>query len=541
MEINRKLIFEKKWTFILIYFILLFNPVFYFWADNISLKDKVMAWITCLIVGLALCCINLFLKKKGEKIYSGILFLMSLAPNIIVWTYLHLSSLYMRRDMFWVIFTTHTAESKEYFSQFISWQIVVICIIYLLIGIFLIIKSGSNHALSIKKHRFLFSLSVCIVLACISLQYLSQTIPSIEFYKSKILFWAENQKFQKEIELRKDLKMEVECLLPDSTNHVFVILLGESTSSCHMSLYGYFRETTPLMDAVKDDLFVYTDVITPDNHTFAAMQKILTFANHENPEYYRQKPSVMEMFKTAGFHTYWVSNHALLTKWGGSYGVIAAEAEHLYDLNPLKATDEVVLPALDEILHDSIQGNKIIFIHLMGNHHAYNCRYPKEYNYFNYKERGDLTADFRTASMKKTIDEYDNSIRFGDFIFADVMEQLKAYQSSSYLLFFSDHGEEVHDTREAAGHFMTNVYPCQTQIPFVFWCSDAYKESMPEIVFDTTRPYSIENVIHSLSTLSGFRYKDYQPDKSIFSTEYKVPEKRMVGNEDYDREIIHKK
>ena len=38
---NLKIIItEKKWTFILIYFILLFNPIFYFWADNISLKDK---------------------------------------------------------------------------------------------------------------------------------------------------------------------------------------------------------------------------------------------------------------------------------------------------------------------------------------------------------------------------------------------------------------------------------------------------------------------------------------------------------------------
>ena len=536
----RNLIAEKKWSFVLIYFILLFNPVFYFWADDVNLKDKTMAWLTVIIVGLALCCIDLFMRKKGERLFLSILFLLSIAPNLLVWGYLYVSNLHMRRDMFWVIFTTHASEAKEYVGQFISWQIALVGLVYILVGIFFILKTESRNALSVRKYRGLFTFSILIVLASMIFQYLIQAIPTFDFYKSRVLYSIENQIFQEEKELREHLKMNVQCAFPDSVNHTFVVILGESTTSCHMSLYGYFRETTPFMDAQRGELDIYTDVITPDTHTFGVMQKVLTFANHNNPEYFMQKPSMVEMFNSAGFETYWISNKAFLTKWGGSYGIIAEEAKHLYDLSTYKQPDEIVVPHLEKIINDSIQGNKIIFIHLMGNHHAYNSRYPKNFEYFDHKKRDDLDADFRDDDMKETIDEYDNSILYGDFVFNSILEQVKKIDGSSFLLFFPDHGEEVYDFRDARGHFMKNVYPCQCRIPFVLWRSEIYKEKMPDIVIDTSRPYSIENVIYSISTLSGLKYEGNNQKESIFSKEYIVPEKRLVGREDFDREIIHK-
>jgi Predicted membrane-associated, metal-dependent hydrolase len=536
----RNLIAERKWSFVLIYFVLLFNPIFYFWADDVNLKDKTMAWLTVIVVGLALCCIDLFLKKKGERFFLSVLLLLSIAPNLLVWGYLYVSNLHMRRDMFWVIFTTHTSETKEYIGQFISWQIILVGFVYILVGILFIVKAWSRYALPIRKYWGLFTFSILIVLASIIFQYLIQAIPTFDFYKSRVLYSIENQIFQNEKELRENLKMNVQCILPDSINHTFVVILGESTTSCHMSLYGYFRETTPFMDAQRGELDVYTDVVTPDTHTFGVMQKVLTFANHDHPEYFRQKPSMVEMFNSAGFETYWISNKAFLTKWGGSYGIIAEEAKHLYDLSAYKQPDEVVVPFLEKIINDSIQGNKIIFIHLMGNHHAYNSRYPKNFAYFDHEKRDDLGADFRDNDMKETIDEYDNSILYGDFVFNAILEQVKKIDNSSFLLFFPDHGEEVYDFRDARGHFMKNVYPCQCQIPFVLWRSEVYREEVPSIVIDTSRPYSIENVIYSISTLSGLKYEGNDQKKSIFSTEYKIPEKRLVGEEDYDRKIIHK-
>lgn len=534
MGINKQLLSEKKWAFCLIFLIVLFNPLFYFWSTDVRLKDKFFSWIICIVVGLALFIIDLFLKKKGEKIYLSILFLLSIAPNLIVWNYLWSSGLYMKRDMYWVIFNSHGSESKEYLSQFVPWQMIILGVIYILLGIFFIVKSRSSHSLSIKRYKALFTVSVLVVLLSMILQYLSQAIPTFDFYKSRILFWRENLIFEREKEIRRSIKMEVDCILPDSTDRVFVVFLGESTSSCHMSLYGYPRETTPLMDARRDELDVYTDVITPDNHTFGVMQKVLTFANHKHPEYFKERGSVVEMFNAAGFETYWISNKAFITKWGGSYGVIADEAKHVFDLSLAKKTDEIVVPYLRKVLNDDVRGNKVIFIHVMGNHAMYKSRYPENFDRFDHKKTNDLSdLDFRDEKMKQTIDEYDNSILYGDYVFDLILKEVKAADKSSYILFFSDHGDEVYDTRDARGHLMSNVYPCQAQIPFVLWRSEKYKEEMPDIIIDTSRPYSIENVIYSISTLSGLEYGYYSPEESIFSSEYKIPEIRWVGKEDY--------
>jgi heptose-I-phosphate ethanolaminephosphotransferase len=443
----------------------------------------------------------------------------------------------MKQDMYWVIFNSNVMESTEYVQEFMNVPIFFAGFIYLAVGLCCLFKSvsGTKTSIPIRKSYFIFCLSILIVLTDISLQYLSQAIPTIEFYKSFLLFKRENYLFEQERELRNRLTAEVQCALPDSEEHVFVILLGESATTFHMSLYGYSRQTTPLMDARRHELDVFTDVVTPDTHTYGVMQKVLTFANHAHPEYYRNKASVVELFNAAGFETYWIANNPILDKWGASYGVIAEEATQLFDVSPSQKPDGIVLKNLKEIVDDDSTRNKVIFIHLMGNHHTYKTRYTEEFERFDYASDGDmLDLGFRTNEMKETIDQYDNSILYGDFVYNSILNELEKTGQSAYLLFFSDHGEEVFDTRNASGHFMANVYPCQCRIPFVLWRSEKYMAENPDIVIDTARPYSIEDVIYSISTLSRLKYKDNDQTLSVFSPTYKAPGSRFVGNENYE-------
>ncbi|MDR3267587.1 MAG: sulfatase-like hydrolase/transferase [Tannerella sp.] len=533
MKIPVALLKERKWAFGLIFTVLFFNPLFYGWAGDVSLKDKCLSWLICLVTGLALSGFDLFFKKRGEKIYLSLLFLLALAPNIIVWSYLYLSDLYMKRDMFWVIFNSNVVESTEYVQQFITWPVFSIGILYLGLGIFFILKARAVQSVSRRKHPLLFLLPPVIVLMDISLQYLSQAIPMLEFYKSYLLFRREYGLFEKEKALRMQLTMDIHSHWPDSTRHVLVVILGESTTVCHMGLYGYFRETTPFMERRRGELDIYTDVVTSDTHTYGVMQKALTFASHKHPEYYKQKASVVELFNAAGFKTSWIANNPILDKWGASYGVVAQQAGTLYDVSLAKKPDEIVLPSLRKILNED--GNKLIFIHLLGSHHAYRSRYPETYDYYDHKRDNELEEPgFRDTHMKQTIDEYDNSIRYGDFVYEQILREVEKIDASSCVLFFSDHGEEVYDTRNASGHHMSNVYPCQCRIPFILWRSEKYREENSEIVVDTARPYSIEDVIYSISTLGKLDYVDNDRTLSIFTKEYVAPAKRMVGKEDFE-------
>ena len=73
----------------------------------------------------------------------------------------------------------------------------------------------------------------------------------------------------------------------------------------------------------------------------------------------------------------------------------------------------------------------------------------------------------------------------------------------------------------------------------MLWRSERYRRDNPQILIDPSRPYSIEHVIHSISTLSGLSCQDYDPSLSLFTPVYVAPETRKVGREDY-RDILKK-
>ncbi|MDR1722476.1 MAG: sulfatase-like hydrolase/transferase [Tannerella sp.] len=536
------LIKERKHSITLIFFILLFNPCFYFWAsksDLFSFGDKCAGWLICLVAGTALCYIDLFLKKIAEKVFLSVLFALSVAPNIIVWGYMYISNSYVSKDIFWAIFDTNSNEAKEFIQQFDPSMVIAVLLLYLAIGIMLIIRQKSHQSLNVKRHKAIFSLSVTFIVFTILMKYFAQAIPTFGFYNSYISYIYAKSVFRQMHDTRKNLKISIECAL-EGKQHIFVVVIGESASSLHQSLYGYHRATTPRLDSISDELDVFEDVVSPAANTSESLKKALTFANYDNPEYYSQKPDIVELFNSADFETYWISNQLVMDKLsrGGTFGVFAKEAGHLYDMSIFRKNDEVVLPCISEILNDSIRKNKIIFVHLMGNHQVYSYRYPEDFERFDNRQKNDLDAPFRNENMKRIIDEYDNSILYGDYINSSIIEMLRKIGLPSCFLFFSDHAEEVFDYRNISGHFPTNISKYQVMIPLILWRSGQYLEETQDIVIDKTRPYSSEDLIHSLSTLCRLKYADYEPERSLFSPQF-IPKKRMIGHESLD-DIIRK-
>lgn len=101
------------------------------------------------------------------------------------------------------------------------------------------------------------------------------------------------------------------------------------------------------------------------------------------------------------------------------------------------------------------------------------------------------------------------------------------------MIYLSDHGEELYDYREFAGHAYEKVSPPMCEVPFIVWLSPNYKRNRTDLIFDTTRPYSTCDFIYSLSDLTGLRYEGYDDSRSLFSTNFK-PEQRYVGDKKYE-------
>lgn len=275
--------------------------------------------------------------------------------------------------------------------------------------------------------------------------------------------------------------------------------------------------------------------MSPQVHTIPVMRSVLSMTERRHPEYFTEKASLFELFNRAGYETYLISNQEFSDKFKSSYDILLSLAKHKYNLAPLKQHDDIVLSKYNEIVNDKNYKNKLIVIHLIGNHMAYKFRYPKEFIVFDHKKDNLVASNpYRDVKAKDVIDQYDNSVLYNDYVIHCIIDGLKKQkEESSVMIYFSDHAEELYDYREFAGHAYEKVSPPMCEIPFLVWISDRYKQNRTDLVFNKERPYSTEDFIYSISDIAGLQYDGYEDARSLFSTTF-MPRERYVGEKKYD-------
>jgi len=326
---------------------------------------------------------------------------------------------------------------------------------------------------------------------------------------------------------------------------IFVLVIGESTDRNHMSIYDYHRPTNPKLEKIKNELFVFDDVISPHSHTIPVLNKVLTFANFEDMKPFFDEGTLIELFKQAGFKTYWLSNQYFIGAYESVISCIAKESDwYLFvndeNLNKEQSYDERMLTPFKKILEE--KKKKFIVIHLLGTHRGYENRYPDKFNFF--KTTDDIRVQdkpFLKESIwgKDRINEYDNAVRYNDSIIYEITEMIKIQNKYSYMIYFSDHGEEVYDCRAEISHEETNPTAFMFEIPFITWFSEDYKKhnksKTDSLTFYLNRKYQTDDVIHSIIDISNLHLNRYEPSKSIFNPDFKE-EKRIMNGQDYDEE-----
>ncbi len=316
------------------------------------------------------------------------------------------------------------------------------------------------------------------------------------------------------------------------SSKTFVLVLGESTQRNHLSIYGYDRPTTPFFSELNKELLVFQDVISSNVYTIGALKSALTLYNFEA----EIESTIPQLMNEAGFATYWISNQRPVGPYESLVTKIAkASSEYVFTnadiAGAITPYDEVLLPHFKSVL-ESNEKHKFIVVHLLGTHMKYNNRYPESFHFFDTPSNKDLAKEDNAI-----INEYDNAIRYQDFVLHQLLELLQQQNQESFLLYFSDHGEEVFTTINFAGHNEENPTPAMYQIPFVLWHSNP-KDKWKNY---TSRKYSTRHLIHSLADLSGIQFEEWDASKSIFSTEYEEIPRMISGDRNYDEWIFDKK
>jgi glucan phosphoethanolaminetransferase (alkaline phosphatase superfamily) len=318
----------------------------------------------------------------------------------------------------------------------------------------------------------------------------------------------------------------------------YVVVIGESLTRHHMHLYGYPRDTTPELDrlAKTGELLVFRDVVTSHALTVPALLSILRFpSGHEHAG-----QTVFDIFNGGAFQTYWISNQYQYGAFESAVSLLTASARERVWLNqPLQGRyeerrnfDSVVVNPLRNIIHRD-KGDKVIFIHLLGDHFNYRSRFPDSAAYFN----GAEGSSCRTPDQNQLSNDYDSSVRFNDSVMGKIITTMREFDGESFVLYFSDHGEEVYDWRDFFDHDDSMLSPYLAEIPFVLWLSDAYRSAHPaftaQVTRATNRPFITSDLIDTVTDLARLSFPGMDESHSLFSDKF-MPHRRITADRDYD-------
>ena len=320
-----------------------------------------------------------------------------------------------------------------------------------------------------------------------------------------------------------------------------VFILGESTSRHHMQLYGYGLPTTPKLAARAEagELVAYENVTSPHAGTMAVLRTLFSFYDNDANGMWYDYGDFFDILRQAGVYTAWLSNQEASGFYGSIGRTLGERTDHVAFTSPVAHSidlaeryDSEVLPLLDEELRERVAEPvpaAFYVIHLMGAHEEFSKRYPPEFARFMPEDEAGRGA-LEDASARAVRAAYDNAVLYDDAIVDEIIRRFE--DKDALVIFISDHGEEVYDTRAQFGHG-DETSPWQRDVPMVFWMSNVFRTNHPADVqrIEAARRnhWQSDEMIHTLLDLMHVRVADFDETKSLLAPRQEQAEKE--GND----------
>lgn len=322
------------------------------------------------------------------------------------------------------VFSTDLMETKEFFSQIpkkyylYPFAIVTGVLIFRFITI---------------KNKIYFHKNKTILCTLIVFSMLNQA--PLDFFKKIFHSFSE---VKAELALLNNLMVKEKwgkSELVNSKYDNYILIIGESARRDYHNAYGYPINNTPFMSSSNG---ILVDGLTSGGtNTIASLRLMLTMPDTKKwePDY---SLNFIELAKSAGIKTYWISNQGLTGEWDTPVSSIARKSDYKYFLKygdsfSINTSDFELLPKLNEILHTKAKEKKLIVIHLYGAHPDACERIVDYKNIIKVKDNKFSYIDCYISSIQKT----------DDFIKKAYSLIYKSYSKTgikSSLVYFSDHG-----------------------------------------------------------------------------------------------------
>ena len=308
--------------------------------------------------------------------------------------------------------------------------------------------------------------------------------------------------------LHKNQQNKKQILLPNATikndeKAIVVLVIGESARSSNFSLYGYKKNTNPLLSKIKNVYHYNTKSCA--TYTTAGVKCILE--HKHTGKLFEILPNYL--FRN-GVEVIWRT-----TNWGEPTVKIKdyQKRKNLEKLCKGEGCkyDEVLLSGLRDQILNSTKNKILIVLHTSTSHGpTYYKKYPKLFEKFTPVCK---SVELANCTQEELINAYDNTIVYTDYILASVIKELKQLDSyNSSMIFISDHGESLGENNLYMHGIPTSIAPKeQLEIPFIVWVSDNTTRKLKD-----NKTLSQHYVFHSILDFLGIESSIYDKEMSIY-------------------------
>ena len=444
-------------------------------------------------------------------------------------------------------------ESIEFIKSYISfyWLIPIVAVA-VFIGFLLL---GQEKKETEKIEKSLLSIMIIFIFSTSLLQY--KDLRLYNYIQEGTQQYKRSLKIFKDAQKKRKVNQDTLKAQKTGTGETYIVIIGESLNKRHMGLYGYLRNTTPLLSKEKEkgNLLLLQNAYANHTQTMQVLSLALTEANQQNQKKYFNSPSIINILNRADFETYWITNQSLYGVWDNLVSIIAHDADHLISINnttgkrvATQRYDGALIAEVAKILaQKSTKHNRVIFVHLMGNHVDYKARYPQDkFTFYHgnldkgefgnlagmswerrikdlFKRRTNIKDFIREASGKQMedINHYDNSVVYNDYVVGSILNALQKQKGVSGLVYMSDHADDI---ISGLGHNAATFTYEMAQIPLIAWFSYAYKERYPNkyhtFADHSNLLFSNDFLYDTLIGMFDINTTKYNPVYDLTSTKY---------------------
>ena len=506
-------------------------------------------------------------KRPGKMIWWAFIFVFFAAFQLVL-LYLFGTGV-IAVDMFLNLVTTNPGEAMELLDN-LAPAVVGVFVVYLPLLILggVNIRRDSRLSVSFQQRVRHWAMQIgAIGLFCLLASYLmvddyrmrNQLYPVNVCYNLYLAF-ERNAASENYREASQDFKFDARSEHSATAPEVYVMVVGETARAHNFSLYGYPRNTNPLLSKTPG-IKAFPNVTTQSNTTHKSVPMLLSAASAEDFERLFHEKGILAAFKEAGFHTVFISNqlpnHSFIDFLG-------EQADEHYFLKKEDASqgnhyDEDLLQKLDEILpladasssaHYHYRYRKLfVVLHSYGSHFNYQERYPSSFAYF----KPDSRSEAKPENRRDLLNAYDNTIRYTDYILHGIVERLQKWegvqtktdgvydQPTSAMLYTSDHGENIFDDdRHLFLHAAPKASDYELHVPFIIWTSEGFSKQYPDILkaLGENRSKQVQSSLsafHTMLGIGGIQTRYRLDEYSVASGKYHPTE--LLYLDDHDEAI----